>query len=998
MAQLSSVIGLSTRFSILLVALLLGEIHTALAQGRVPTYIPLSDAECRVPDASRQQLLVEQPVWRSFAEAHSGWVAEFNGSTGLPKRAYGPAIAVAGNSAEEQAWSFIHAELDRFGIPVEELVHTSTSSGPKLSYVHFAQEHQGIAVLRARLRITLDPFRGVIAFSADLHPEISVQPFSIKATRTLEAAAFGLDAVVGAVIQGRAILPLHSEAGVSYLAVYEVLVHTQRGATPGRYNTLVDAENERILYRANEVMDHADHGHGDEGEDEGLELQVIANVMANGPLGATQSVGMPNMRVVANGSNYFTAPDGSLDLAIPGPLTATAQLRGRWSIITTNGVTASLSGTLQTGIDTLDLTSSSTIRERSAFYSVDRIHGHSKAVLPAFSGMDFPLPTKVDVSGNSCNAFYDGTSINLYAAGNGCRAYALMHDVVYHEYAHGINDKYYQSLSAAFVNGAMSEGYADLWAMTLTGQPTIGKGYQTANTELCIRRYDQAPRIYPQDLVAQVHADGQIIAGAWWSTYTLLDDMDLMLDLWAATLPGLQAMAYSGEEGTAFRDVLLDALQADDDDGNITNGTPHGAAIVQGFARHGITLLSGVTLQHAPVLSALENITIPVSVSATITFPANYYIAGLKLFYRTDATGPWQSAPMNELSWGQYSAAIPPQVAGTLVSYYFGMEDVNGQLGAVLPLAAAFQSDPNVPYFVLVGMELQATADGDQHNELGPFTAGLPTDNATSGQWLLAVPVPSFSGTNGTGYKVQPGTQVTPGGTQCWVTGNAIGPNEPMGTADVDGGVTTLISSTIDLSAMSDPVVVYHRWYLNNPQGGSNPNDDLWQVQVSGNAGASWTAVEETKLGQIAWRRMAFRVSDHVPVNDLFRIRFMASDSLRPQQNANGGSIVEAAVDDIQIWDAAAISTGIGAMERPSTLQIHPVPATDMLHVSVANGSTLPSQLKVLDMAGRVVLSFTVEPRAQHMILDLSKLAAGQYVLSFNGLEGEGQQRFSVVR
>lgn len=998
MFQLRSVIGPYTRFSFLLLALLLGGIHAALAQGRVPSYIPLADAECLVPNPSRQQLFAERPAWRSFAEAHIGWVAEFNGSTGSPKRAYGPAIVVAGNSSEAKAWSFIHSELAGFGIPVEELVHSSTSAGPKLIYVHFTQEHLGMTVLRSRLRVTLDPLRGVIAFSADVHSEISVQPFSITSNQASEAAAFGLDAVVGADIQGQAILPIHSEVGVRYHAVYDVLVHTQRGATPGRYRTLVDGESGTILYRANEVMDHSEHGHGKEGEDEGIELQVMANVMANGPLGTTQSVGMPNMRVVANGSNYFTAPDGSLELAIPGPLTATAQLRGRWSIVTTNGVTASLSGTLASGSDTLDLTTSSTLRERSAFYSVDRIHSHSKAVLPAFTGMDFPLPTRVDVGGNSCNGFYDGTSINFYAAGNGCRAYAMMHDVVYHEYGHGINDKYYQSLSAPFVNGAMSEGYADLWAMTLTGQATIGKGYQTANSELCIRRYDQAPRVYPQDLVAQAHADGQIIAGAWWSTYMLLNDMGLMLELWAATFPGLQAMAYGGEEGTAFRDVLLDALQADDDDGNITNGTPHGAAIVQGFARHGITLLSGIALQHAPVLSALENTAIPVSVNATITFPANYYIAGLDLFYRTDATGPWQRTAMSELSWGQYEGAIPPQEGGTLVSYYFGMEDVHGQLGAVLPVAAAFQEDPNVPYFVLVGMELQLTADGDQYNELGPFTAGLPTDNATSGQWLLAVPVPSFSGLNGTGYMVQPGIQLTPGGAQCWVTGNANGPTEPMGTADVDGGVTTLLSSTIDLSAMSDPVVVYQRWYLNNPQGGSNPNDDLWQVEVSGDAGASWTAVEQTELGQIGWRRMAFRVSDHVPVNDLFRIRFMASDSIRPQQNANGGSIVEAAVDDIQIWDTPVISTGIGAMERPSALHIHPVPAADMLYVNVADGSTLPSTLTVLDMAGRVVLSFTLEPRAQQIALDLSKLSAGHYVLRFKGIESEGQQRFSVVR
>jgi hypothetical protein len=31
-----------------------------------------------------------------------------------------------------------------------------------------------------------------------------------------------------------------------------------------------------------------------------------------------------------------------------------------------------------------------------------------------------------------------------------------------------------------------------------------------------VRRYDVEPKVYPQDLVGEVHADGEIIAGAWW--------------------------------------------------------------------------------------------------------------------------------------------------------------------------------------------------------------------------------------------------------------------------------------------------------------------------------------------------------------------------------------------------------------------------------------------------------------------------------------------------
>ena len=61
--------------------------------------------------------------------------------------------------------------------------------------------------------------------------------------------------------------------------------------------------------------------------------------------------------------------------------------------------------------------------------------------------------------------------------GGGCNATSLIADVVWHEYGHGINGYFYNSLNAGFNNGAMNEGYADLWAMSLGDIAEIGKGF-----------------------------------------------------------------------------------------------------------------------------------------------------------------------------------------------------------------------------------------------------------------------------------------------------------------------------------------------------------------------------------------------------------------------------------------------------------------------------------------------------------------------------------------
>ena len=69
----------------------------------------------------------------------------------------------------------------------------------------------------------------------------------------------------------------------------------------------------------------------------------------------------------------------------------------------------------------------------------------------------------------------------------------------------------------------------------------------------------------------------------------------------------------------------------------------------------------------------------------------------------------------------------------------------------------------------------------------------------------------------------------------------------------------------------------------------------------------SWVEVEETLTQDIAWRRHAFAIADYVPLTDAFQIKFTASDSLRPDQGLefDGGSLIEAGVDDLIIHDVA---------------------------------------------------------------------------------------------
>ena len=119
-------------------------------------------------------------------------------------------------------------------------------------------------------------------------------------------------------------------------------------------------------------------------------------------------------------------------------------------------------------------------------------------------------------------------------------------------------------------NGALNEGTADIWALSLTEYPVLGEGWYTNDPNSNVREYDSTSKVYPQDLVGEVHADGEIICGAFWKTYENLGSMSQALNLFA-DLYDSGPDGPNGTEGIIYTDVLLEFLYSDDNDGNIFN-------------------------------------------------------------------------------------------------------------------------------------------------------------------------------------------------------------------------------------------------------------------------------------------------------------------------------------------------------------------------------------------------------------------------------------------
>lgn len=938
-----------------------------------PNITPYNDAADAKAGISTAYLL-KRSAWKAFTQKYPSWGARFDRFTEMPHRAFGEPISFApgGSDPELKARLFLQTEMQGFQIPVQELVTTRQVNDGKYIHVDFKQVHQGKEVMWSRVTVRFSQDLRILLVGIDAHKNIPTLNPTLTASQAISAAEAALTTPIirSNVEPDMKIFPLPTEEGnYSFRPVYIVYVETQDDiTTPGNYMNVVDAINGNVLYRENKVLN--------------IGFEVKANIYPTNLFAPPADLPLKNLRFSVGGTNYFTDINGNANVPGAGPINATLELRGSFIRVVT-GANGNTSATLvKNGINNNDVVQfdasepNASIRHLTCYYHGNEIHDYMKSKMPAFTTMDNPLLTRVDRTDGNCNAFYNGNSINFYTTANGCNALSVVNTVVYHEYGHGITNQFWSSQGTTFNNGGMGEGYSDVWAMSLNKNPIVGQGFNVNAPNSFIRRYDQNPKKYPDNLVGQVHADGEIIAGAWWSymtnlmaTLTFEQAVEQMNDLFAASHYGL-ANGANGTEGKVYYDILIDALQYDDDNNNINDGTPHFMQIVQAFAKHGIYLLSTAELNHTPPGIVNSGTTISLDASALVDFPA--FLGDVKVFYRLRGTTPFDSLTMTKTGT-DFAVNFPNSTQGNVYEYIFAIYDNASTLSNYSPGKAQFGlsvSFRNIPHYLIIGYKSMYLENFDN---ITPTTPGwiigdAPGDNATAGKWIVAVPVPSSTN----GEIVQTGqdhTAVGPSQGKCAVTANAPLPTSAVGNADVDGGRTSLVTQEFDLSPYTQPLISYWRWYTNSQ--GTNPGKDQWRVYASYNNGASWTLIERTFVPDVSWRRYVWQ--PNLANGNRVRLMFVATDSA---QGAATGSIVEAAVDDFQILD---LGNSVG-IEETALLYAHiyPNPAKDMLYISSPEHGVMRYQ--VTNTVGATILSGTaISISGQQIQLPLKDVAEGLY-------------------
>ena len=661
------------RHCITVVAILIASAYGASAGQGIEkdgsVFLPSQTRAVSSFNVTQQLMYSSSDPWQRFVEQHGAWGVVWNERTGTPHRAYGDAIRLSGFSlitsenVADAAMVFINANSELLKVQPEDLRLIRTTEVHGRWYVTYRQVKDGIDVLFSELELRIFSNGNVMAFGSDFYTNVSVSTLpSISYEDAQARAAEGLESPMGISGEGTLyILPIDQENRTDFHLAYEVYVSASN--PPGNYIALVDAHDGSLLWRHNRVR-YTD-----------VTGRVTGMVQLDLPTDPFVEEGLFDQYVTIGGVMVRTDSLGYYRRDISSSSTLTASLFGPYVNVNRNdGPDAFFSTTVDPG-DTLDILwddGNSHPAERDGFFHTNIIHTFITTLDPNFTFINYSMGCAVNIN-STCNAYWDGSGINFFDEGGGCPNTAQMPDVVYHEYGHGINDKLYQQLGSPFgmINGATHEGMADVAASVVLDDSRVGRGFFGPGSVL--RDLDNMNR-YPQNVSGDPHITGLIIGGAFWD---LRETTDL------ETYQYLTHFAKYGlpddeDDGTAFSEWFVETLVADDDDGNIGNGTPHMSQIVNAFNLHGI----GSELYYR---SSFSHTPLPNTTDTTQGYLAVFALEGVpvgggdpdsvQVVYSTDGFQTAQSVFATLSGFGEYEAEIPAQPWGSLVKYYMTAYD-----------------------------------------------------------------------------------------------------------------------------------------------------------------------------------------------------------------------------------------------------------------------------------------------------------------------------------
>ncbi|MCC6476501.1 T9SS type A sorting domain-containing protein [bacterium] len=296
----------------------------------------------------------------------------------------------------------------------------------------------------------------------------------------------------------------------------------------------------------------------------------------------TQWAPCVNQNVVFNSAPFVTNSIGNVSAEVGETAIISASLTGPYVEVTNDDdglisvfdtvMSAPFSGNQMTW-----RTDHATRPELNLWYHTEFIHDWYKIIDPAFNALDYPMPAVANVGSGYDNAYWNGWG-TYYGSGATYDNFAMYSDVIYHEYTHGVTDGIYPDDMLPYIDqpGALNEAWSDYFACSINEDPLMGE-WLTGSAHSAMRDLE-SNMIFPDNWGNEVHHDSPFISVPLWRLRNWLG---------VAYADSIAHFArYSLAE--TFVDYLQAVLEADDDDGDLSNGTPYGDQIYEAFGLSGI--------------------------------------------------------------------------------------------------------------------------------------------------------------------------------------------------------------------------------------------------------------------------------------------------------------------------------------------------------------------------------------------------------------------------
>jgi hypothetical protein len=407
----------------------------------------------------------------------------------------------------------------------------------------------------------------------------------------------------------------------------------QRDGVLGTWQVRVDAATGEVL----ELLDVNHYGQATGGIYQTPGVEVVRPMpFADLSTGFyTNSAGLFSGTATSTLSGFYVKVTDSC-----GPISLTTNGSGNLVFGTSGGTDCTTPGVGGAG---------NTHAARTLFYQANRGMEIARGWLPGNTFLSQQLPIYSNIS-PLCNAFGGGGGLFFYQSATGCTNLGELPGVALHEFGHALD-----SGDGTGFSPDGGESYADVTAALMLRTSCVGAGWFTSGTcggygDACttcngIRDIDYAGHVsntpatvanYTQSHCnfgsggpcgGETHCESYVSSEAIWdfanrdlpspgtaAAWATLDR------LWYLSRPTATA-SFSCQTGGAT--YTSDGCSAgswwktmralDDDDGNLANGTPHGAALYAAFNRHGIACttdpganvtFAGCTPPAAPTLSA----------------------------------------------------------------------------------------------------------------------------------------------------------------------------------------------------------------------------------------------------------------------------------------------------------------------------------------------------------------------------------------------------------